>query len=305
MNKTVLICALSSSITLLGAAEMNVSVCNLGQVPDTVVALSTFAVPGCRLSNTPGPVVKLKIMTGQPVVENVYLNGHGPYRFLLDTGAEPNVLEANLARKLGIQATVPGKMITPAGVSAAGYAAVGRVSLGPSEATDQLFLLTRLDGTHATSPDIRGILGQSFLSQFDYLIDFEKRELVFGKAATSRPPIPFRVIGKLITIATSEGDFILDSGIGTLCLFRASVWPRRTGKIQASSRLTSRVGIARAPELRIGAQVYHPGRAAFDARGRAAFEMREDAAAVDGLLPASLFHAVFVCNSAGYVVIDP
>ncbi len=38
MNKTVLICALSSSITLLGAAEINVSVCNLGQVPETVMA---------------------------------------------------------------------------------------------------------------------------------------------------------------------------------------------------------------------------------------------------------------------------
>lgn len=269
------------------------------------VLLSTIAAPGYLMSQMRGPVVKLKVMTGKPVVENVYLNGQGPYRFLLDTGAEPNVVDAKLAKKLGIQASVSGKMLTPAGMSTAGCARVGRVSLAPVEATDQVFLLVRLDGLHATSADIRGILGESFLSQFDYLIDFKKRELVFGKTATTQPQVPFRLMGNLMTIATSEGDLILDSGIDTLFLFRASIWRPHTGQFQASSGLISLVSLDRVPELRIGGQVYHPGKAAFDARGKAAFETRKDVAAVNGLLPASLFHAVFICNSAGYVVIDP
>jgi len=240
-------------------------------------------------------VVKLKIVTGKPVVDDVYLNGHGPYRFLVDTGAEVNLVEAKLARKLGIAAKFSAKIVTPAGKSAADATRVGRVTLGPAEATDQLFLLTSLEGVQSDSPVIWGILGQTFLLQFDYIIDFKKRELVFGKAVTSRSPIPFRLIGSLMTIATSEGDLVLDSGINKLFLFRASAWSGRTGEVLVSSGLTSPVSIDRAPELRIGGQVYHPGTAAFEAR--------EDV--VNGLLPASLFHAVFVCNSAGYVVIDP
>ncbi len=291
MNKTILICALSSSIPLLGAAEINVSLCNLGQVPDTVVA-------GCRLSKTRDSVVKLKVVTGKPVVEDVYLNGQGPYRFLVDTGSAANLLEAKLARKLGIEGAFPVELVTPAGTSTAGCARVGRVSLGPAEAADQVFLLTPLDGVNAAiSPAIRGILGQTFLSQFDYVIDFQKRELVFGKAVTSRSPVPMRLIHNLMTIATSEGDLVLDSGTGTLVLFRAPAWPLRGwGQIQASSGLTSPVCIAGVPELRVGGQVHHPRTAAFEAR---------EGQIGNGLLPASFFHAVFVCNSAGYVVLDP
>jgi len=242
-------------------------------------------------------LVKLKVVGGKPAVETVYLNGQGPYRFLVDTGAEPNVVDAKLARKLGIEARFTTKMLTPAGMTAAGCAKVGRATLGPAEATDQLFLVTRLDyqpwaGAHS----IRGILGQSFLSQFDYTIDFEKRELVFGKAVTSRSPVPFRRIHNLIAIATSEGDLVLDSGIGTLLLFRASAAVGRTVEIRASSGLTAKVSLDSAPELRIGGQIYHPGTAAFEPR---------EGQIANGLLPASLFRAVFVCNSAGYVVIDP
>ncbi len=240
--------------------------------------------------------MKLKVAAGSPVVEDVYLNGRGPYRFLLDTGTDTNLVEAKLARKLGIAATFQRKLITPAGASVEGGTKVGRVSLGPAEATDQIFLVTRLDGVHATSPDIRGILGQNFLLQFDYIMDFEKRELVFGKAATSQSPVPFSLIHSRMSIATSEGNLVLDSGIGTLLLFRASAWPPRAAVIRACSGRSSPASIARAPDLRIGGQVYHPGTAVFEAR---------ESTVVNGLLPASLFHAVFVCNSAGYVVIDP
>jgi hypothetical protein len=240
-------------------------------------------------------VVKLKVVGGKPAVETVYLDGQGPYRFLVDTGAEPNVVDAKLARKLGIEASFATKMLTPAGMTAA-VAARGRVSLGTAEATDQVFLVTRLDGLRAASPDIRGILGQSFLSQFDYIIDFKKRELVFGRAVTSRPPVPIRRIRNLIAISTNEGDLVLDSGIGTLLLFRAPAGRGRTVEIRASSGLTSLVSLDSVPELNIGGQIYHPGTAAFEPR---------EGQVGNGLLPASLFRAVFVCNSAGYIVIDP
>jgi hypothetical protein len=261
-----------------------------------VVLLATIAVPVWLVSKTGAPVVKLKIVNGSPVVDDVYLNGQGPYRFLVDTGAETNLLETKLARKLGIEATFQTKLITAAGTSAAEGTKVGRVSLGPAEAADQPFLFTGLDGVHASAPEIRGILGQPFLAHFDYTLDFEHRELVFGNVPRAGTQIPFRRIRNRMAIATSEGDLLVDSGIGTLFLFRASPGAGRPAAIRASSGLTSSISIDRAPDLRIGGQVYHPASAAFEAR---------DTTLGNGLLPASLFHALFVCNSAGYVVIDP
>ena len=99
-----------------------------------------------------------------------------------------------------------------------------------------------------------------------------------------------------MSIATSEGNLVLDSGIGTLLLFLCVGMAPPRGGHPARPACSSPASIARAPDLRIGGQVYHPGTAVFEAR---------ESTVVNGLLPASLFHAVFVCNSAGYVVIDP
>jgi hypothetical protein len=51
------------------------------------------------------PFVKLEILGGRPVVSRVFLNGQGPFRFLLDTGAQSNQVETSLARKLGLTAS--------------------------------------------------------------------------------------------------------------------------------------------------------------------------------------------------------
>ena len=50
--------------------------------------------------------VKLEITNGVTVVDGVFLNGNGPYRFMLDTGSETNQLEPEIALKLGIQSTL-------------------------------------------------------------------------------------------------------------------------------------------------------------------------------------------------------
>jgi hypothetical protein len=262
-----------------------------------VILLSTISVPVYSAAKDSGPVVKLKMVAGVPIVDDVYLDGQGPYRFLLDTGAETNLLEAKLARKLGIEATFQSKLITAAGTSAVGGTNVGLVSLGPVEAADQQFLFTSLAGVHALSSDIRGILGQPFLSHFDYTLDFQNHELVFGKAAPAAgSAIPFRLIRNRMAISTNQGDLVVDSGISMLFLFRRAPLNGSSSAIQAASGLTSLVSLDRVPGLRIGERMYNPGNAAFAVR---------DFTLADGLCPASLFHALFVSNSGGYVVIDP
>src|SRR5580658_10165693 len=65
-----------------------------------------------------------------PVVDGVYVDGRGPYRFLLDTG---------LAKKIGMKATFEIDLASAAGTTALPGSDGNEVELGPAEAIEQSF----------------------------------------------------------------------------------------------------------------------------------------------------------------------
>jgi hypothetical protein len=102
--------------------------------------------------------------------------------------------------------------------------------------------------------------------------------------------------GRMI-LPTSLGELTLDSGARMLVLFRAASSPGDSAMIRTAAGLIAQVSVSRPPELRIGDRVYSVSTAAFG--GTLASNGAE------GLLPASTFGSIFICNSKGYVVIDP
>jgi hypothetical protein len=256
--------------------------------------VSTF-FPCAAFAQPARPTLKLEILEGRPVVDGVYLNGQGPYRFLLDTGGQRNQLESGLARELGLSAALRVDLYTPSGPSRVQGGTVSKVALGPVDAEDQAFLFTSFEGVHALSPEIRGILGQEFLSHFDYTLDFKHHLLTFGDPPAPGEHIAVSLIYGRMAVPTSEGELVLDSGAQMLFLYRKSLRPANA-QVTSSTGLLVKVRVEDAPELRIGDRKYHPMQAEFQ-------EVADAAEA--GLLPASLFHAIFVSNSGGYVVLDP
>jgi hypothetical protein len=257
--------------------------------------MTTF-LPCTAVSQPVRPTLKLKIMDGRPVVDGVFLNGQGPYRFLLDTGSQTNQLESGLARKLGLTGTFKVDLYTPSGPSIVQGGHVDKVTLGPVDAAGQEFLFTGCDGLHALSQDIRGILGQEFLAHFDYTLDLQHHQLMFRDPPALGSRIKVRLIYGRMAIPTSQGDLVLDSGANTLFLFRESSRPTTsTVQVRSASGLIAAASVQSAPELHIGDRVYRPASAEFHA---------VPAAEEAGLLPVNLFHAIFICNSEGYVVFD-
>src|SRR5580704_9658069 len=125
--------------------------------------------------------VKLQIREGRPFVDGVYVNGHGPYRFLVDTGANMNLIDAGLARKIGMNPTFEDLVESAVGKARMPGSEGNLVELGPVRAEGQRFQFSKMESLHVVWPDVHGVLGQAFLAGFDYLLDLRGRNLEFGK----------------------------------------------------------------------------------------------------------------------------
>ena len=238
--------------------------------------------------------VRLRVLQGRPVVEGVFLNGKGPFRFLLDTGAQTNQVEAAVARELNLTASFRVDMVTAAGTIQVAGGRVAEVSLGTAKAQDQEFLFTGLDGVHALSASIQGVLGQEFLAHFDYLLDLRGKRLTFDCAAPAGSRIPVVRVDGRMALRTSHGQMVLDSGTDVAILFRLTA----EGKLaeintNSGSAAAQRVSGLR---MRIGDREYRAVEAAF---------VPQLNSSEDGLLPAIMFRSLFISNSEGYIVIEP
>jgi len=252
----------------------------------------------CSLLLAVGPLlggVKMRILEGRPVVDGVYVNGHGPYRFLVDTGTTSNHLEPKLARSIGLMATFRTELVSSAGVTLVPGNDGVEVTLGSMRAEGQMFLLAGLEPVHQLSPDIQGVLGQAFLSRFDYLLDLRSRRLEFGtfKFEGKGIRVPLRRSSGRPIVDTSLGPLLVDSGAAGVVVFSAGGGEVKYEMVTMSGSL--RVGTVLTTLLIDGRALWH---------GEAVAVPRTEEVDVAGVLPISLFRAVYVCNSEGYILFD-
>jgi hypothetical protein len=247
------------------------------------------------IAGTAGAGIRIHIVQGHPVVDGFYVNGHGPYRFLIDTGTTLNHLEPALAESIGLRPTFRTELTTSTGVSMAVGASGVRIAIDAFQADGETFLFAGLDAIHHAHPDVQGILGQDFLSRFDYLLDVRGKRLDFGKQEleATKTRVPFRTVTGRPLIPTSLGTLVLDSGATWLTLFGVEATNITRELITLTGSL--KVGTV-ASTLSIDGRTFWHGRAV------AIPHPAENEAT--GLLPVSLFKTVYVCNSERYVIFD-
>jgi hypothetical protein len=267
---------------------------NLRMVCFLMIVVAAMPCNGRSAPDAEGSV-RLRLMGGRPVADDVFINAQGPYCFLLDTGAQTNQIEPSLARKLGLAPSFQVEMVTPAGSVRVPGGRVREVSLGLATASNQEFLFTPLDSIHALSSEIQGVLGQEFLTRFDYLFDFVNQRVVFD------PPIPargrrvnFEMIHGRAAIQTREGKMVLDSGANTAILFRSPSSSEKR-QIQTVSGSAS-ASLIQDLRLHIAGREYRPAHAV---------AMSKTDQIEDGVVPVCLFRAILFSNSGRYAILDP
>jgi len=177
------------------------------------------------------------------VVVPVMINGKGPFRFIVDTGASRSTVSAQLARTLGLE---PSASLALQVHGITGTAEVASVPIHRFKAGDLLIEDTRLPVISAPlMAGADGILGVAGLKGERILVDFRHNRVTISRShgapeQTGFERVPARVLdGGLFVVTAHVGgvrvDAIIDTGsersIANRALRDALLWRRSRGDL--------------------------------------------------------------------------
>jgi len=249
---------------------------------------------------------------GPYVIAEISLSGQGPLRFLLDTGAQSSVVDPELARTLQLHASYGVQVAATVGEAVAPAFKSPLLCLGNHCVGGMEILAYPLDRVRAAAGPIDGVLGQSFLSHFNFLLDYSGRTIYIEdttgpQLSLSGARVPFTLLNGRPSIRASLSGMdrtlrlVLDSAASHVTLFGSGTNLIAPATVEArldSSFASDTVNMLRVPSLRIEDQLLHHVPTAW-------LPGRDENRLEDGLLPVTLFRAVYFNPEEGYVVLNP
>src|SRR5207244_3929164 len=150
-----------------------------------LLALSACTIPaskdfGTPVSTTPGEVpFELAPPNDAAIIVPVKINGHGPYKFVMDTGATFTCIDQKLVDQLKLpewrgQFGVGVLMPREGDVK---LVSIDSLEVGNVKATEMKACAIEFSRLQTGGLDARGLLGLNFLKSFHVNIDFKKHVL--------------------------------------------------------------------------------------------------------------------------------
>ena len=259
--------------------------------------------------------IRFKLHDGYLMVVEARVNGAGPFSFLVDTGTTRTVIDPELASQLQVPAVGEVNVTTVLHYRQDKLVRLQDIRLGQASVSGLGAIVDKLTRQKMLAPGIRGVLGEDFLSRFDLLIDYKERVIRFGEPPPAGERCRFEATGQyqgapttnrllidveFMQVSGNKVQLQLDTGARTPELFPVShdSHPSQPwGSSMATSNGANGVIVHSNVTLKIGATMI-PGQDVVQSRRAVAF----DAA---GLLPAAIFHRIYICHSGGYVVLNP
>lgn len=287
-----------------------------------VEVVSAWAVFPEKIEPAPQPLtVKIEVDERSMIIVPVSLNGSRPYNFVLDTGCSKSIVDRKLAGELGLP---PAGEKSVTGVLASAKLSVVHVkSLSVAGATVEDGEVFSVEHSGNVTGNVRGVLGEDFLRNFDLLIDYRRRMLRLESAAGAMArsavgehlplqttttyhakltPNRLLIAARIPELSDSSMSLLLDSGTNQLTLFREGLGP---GGNQTEPILTanfSRWIASEATARRIHS--LNLGHTSISNLIVVALS-RGSQPNADGLLPISLFHSVLISHFGRFVILNP
>jgi hypothetical protein len=290
-------------------------------------ASSLFSEPSC-----PGNVASVRYhsLGRSQIAIPVTINGSGPYEFMVDTGSQLTVIDPALASQLrlepdgltgltAVSSSLQAQLVMPETVEAASHSV-----------SKLLVAVSSLGQIQATRPNVRGILGETFLARFDLLIDYRHKILCIDDGSRLREalrgeriplqvqedwqsdirfPQPYLISAHLPGSGKQNRLLWLDSGTEVALVYDdfgdaisdSIFWKGDRLTAQGTSAVAGKQSLrVLAPEdVTIGSTLL-PAIVFVTPLGKSRVRHRED-----GLLPTALFHRVFLSYAEHFAVLDP
>lgn len=236
-----------------------------GALPAPPIPLIAPAAIDNTLEITGQSIAARKIQSRMAI--SVSVDGQGPYRFLVDSGADRTVIGADLARRLALPSGGPVTLHGTAGTSVVPTVKIDRLQVGSSEiraivapALPEIFL------------GAQGLLGIDALADQRLMLDFEAHTVIIQDTRRPAPALDDEIVvtarrrnGQLILTRVKAGRqdlyAVIDSGsevtMGNSAL-RAKIFRRRYPPPSSPVTLISVTGqtviadMVTLPELHIG-----------------------------------------------------
>jgi hypothetical protein len=187
------------------------------------------------------------------VVVQVRIGGAGPFRFLVDTGSSHSAIAQPVAARLGLRAVAKAEIMSASGQLMRRVVSLDSIRVGQAERSVLASVLEPAD-LRAVGPDVDGVLGQDFLSVFDYTLDYERGELRWDEddaagGSASRLPMSADRGRFVVTLPQGAGRgsvrLVPDTGSASLVIFERANREGAGGlHLQHRSELVRMSGVA-------------------------------------------------------------
>jgi hypothetical protein len=156
-----------------------------------VVTLGGCALPlGQSTRSGPPTVIPVTVLRGQDrtvlVLVPVTISGHGPYDFVLDTGASVSLIDETLAARLGLAVTGANHPVSGIGGTVqVPFVSISHWQMGRLALPTAQLGSGSLPGDQHASP-ARGLMGSDILSQFGTItINYDDSTLTVAHALSA------------------------------------------------------------------------------------------------------------------------
>jgi predicted aspartyl protease len=237
---------------------------------------------------------------GGAVLE-VRVNGTGPFKFMLDTGASRSIIADDLAARLGAPVVARSEVVGSAGSDVRLVVRLGSIAVDAARVEGLLVPVVPAARLSQLGRGVLGLLGQDFLSAFNYTLDYRRARLTWDEALTCGADGAVRMIAAegrfVMALEDLRGGFLRlvpDSGAEVPVLFHASE-PSARAAVQVVGLAGDgrRAQVTALQRLRVGAVTL---------RDLRAYVVNRDDAHADGLLPLHVFSSVSFAAGGGCIV---
>lgn len=240
----------------------------------------------------------------KPIFASVSIGSAGPYRFLVDTGAETNLIDPDLAFRLRLEAQFQVEIQTEHSSYMAAGVITGKLRVENMLLPSVELIFHSLETARKIDPSIQGVLGLTALAGRNFTLCPAEKSI---DTTAERPPgetVPFTWIEGRIAVKATIGRetlrLILDSGSNHVVLFRL---PAAMANIQSVSGTMRTIEGARSiVPTRWTAEMCLTDKIHFETLPAAIIEAGKRQ--VEGLLPASVFKKVYIDQTRSELVVQ-